>query len=73
MVKILSSQRQDGTRSRSMSTAQLIGMLGALQVGLSQYFNTALPPEYHWVYGTGMIVLSMWLAFLRHDTTQPMA
>ncbi len=70
---VLSNKRADGTVSRTMTTAQLIGLLGALQGGLSMYFSTTLPPDYHWVYGASMIGLSMWLAYLRHDTTLPMA
>lgn len=69
---ILNSKRKDGTRSRTITTAQSIAMVGALQSGLSMYFNAALPAEHQWVYGASMIILSVWLGYLRHDTDQPM-
>ena len=60
-----------GRVSRTMTTAQVVAVLGALQVGLP-LVGVHIPPEYQWAYGVVMCGLGVWLAYLRTTTTTVM-
>lgn len=60
-----------GRISRTITTAQLVSLIGALQAVLA-VSGLPIPPEYQWVQGVGLVLLGKWVEYLRMNTTTPM-
>jgi len=61
-----------GRRSRTMDTAQLIAVLGAVETGFTA-LKVYIPDDWLWVHGVALMALGAWLAYLRTTTTTPLA
>lgn len=64
-------KRQDGTRSRTMNTIALLGVLTAFETSMLAFVQY-IPDHYQWVYPVVHSVVLMWMAYLRATTTQPL-
>ena len=72
---MVSMNRNDGTRSRTMKTLALLAVLTAVEGSLVTYytqFADRIPTEYLWAYPVVHTVMLAWMAYLRATTTQPL-
>lgn len=61
----------NGRRSRTMDTAQVIAVLGAIETGFAT-MQVYIPDQWLWVHGVALMALGAWLAYLRSTTTTPL-
>jgi len=69
---MVTMKRADGTRSRTMTTIAVLGMVTAFETSMLG-FREYIPDEWQWTYPAVHSAVLVWMAFLRATTTQSLS